>query len=98
MPRFPATGPAVPRPGPQGRPRQQGAGHPRPLGGAPYGPNLVPTSVPSLRTDWEIRKGAADRPQKAYREAGVTRGAPLPENRLVDRSLYAEAVGHRIPG
>ncbi|MFG2527598.1 ABC transporter substrate-binding protein [Streptomyces sp. NPDC048516] len=54
-------------------------------------------SVPSLRMDWEIRKGTADRLQKAYREAGVIRGAPLPENRLVDRSLYAEAVGHRIP-
>ncbi|MGW2020678.1 ABC transporter substrate-binding protein [Streptomyces decoyicus] len=55
------------------------------------------TSVPSLRMDWEIRKGTADRLQKAYRDAGVTRGAPLPEDRLVDRSLYAEAVGHRLP-
>ncbi|WP_406219911.1 ABC transporter substrate-binding protein [Streptomyces decoyicus] len=54
------------------------------------------TSVPSLRMDWEIRKGTADRLQKAYRDAGVTRGAPLPERRLVDRSLYAEAVGHRL--
>ncbi|MFI1498857.1 ABC transporter substrate-binding protein [Streptomyces platensis] len=54
------------------------------------------TSVPSLRMDWEIRKGTTDRLQKAYRDAGVTKGAPLPENRLVDRSLYAEAVGHRL--
>ncbi|MET7800123.1 ABC transporter substrate-binding protein [Streptomyces decoyicus] len=54
------------------------------------------TSVPSLRMDWEIREGTADRLQKAYRDAGVTRGAPLPERRLVDRSLYAEAVGHRL--
>ncbi|MGA5565873.1 ABC transporter substrate-binding protein [Streptomyces platensis] len=54
------------------------------------------TSVPSLRMDWEIRKGTTDRLQKAYREAGVTKGAPLPEDRLVDRSLYAEAVGHRL--
>lgn len=54
------------------------------------------TSVPSLRMDWEIRKGTTDRLQKAYRDAGVTKGAPLPENRLVDRTLYAEAVGHRL--
>ncbi|MYT16473.1 NitT/TauT family transport system substrate-binding protein [Streptomyces sp. SceaMP-e96] len=54
------------------------------------------TSVPSLRMDWEIRKGTTDRLQKAYRDAGVTKGAPLPEDRLVDRGLYAEAVGHRL--
>ncbi|UKY52579.1 ABC transporter substrate-binding protein [Streptomyces inhibens] len=53
------------------------------------------TSVPSLRMDWEIRKGTAARLQRAYRDAGVTKGDPLPENRLVDRALYAEAVGHR---
>ncbi|XTP11170.1 ABC transporter substrate-binding protein [Streptomyces albus subsp. chlorinus] len=52
------------------------------------------TSVPSLRMDWEIRKGTTDRLQKAYRDAGVTGGKPLPEERLVDRRLYAEAVGH----
>lgn len=51
-------------------------------------------SVPSLRMDWEIRKGSTDRLQKAYRDAGVTDGDPLPEERLVDRKLYAEAVGH----
>ncbi|MGI5470772.1 ABC transporter substrate-binding protein [Streptomyces sp. CA-132043] len=55
----------------------------------------VLTAVPSLRMDWEIRKGTADRLQRAYRDAGVTEGAPVPENRLVDRALYAEAVGHR---
>ncbi|MEU9110853.1 ABC transporter substrate-binding protein [Streptomyces sp. NPDC048483] len=55
----------------------------------------VLASVPPLRMDWEIRKGTAARLQKAYRDAGVTKGAPLPENRIVDRSLYAEAVGHR---
>ncbi|MGW3010313.1 ABC transporter substrate-binding protein [Streptomyces sp. NPDC001219] len=53
-------------------------------------------SVPSLRMDWEIRKGTVDRLQKAYRAAGVTKGAPLPEDRLVDRGMYAEAVGHRL--
>lgn len=52
-------------------------------------------AVPPLRMDWEIRKGTTDRLQKAYLDAGVTKGAPIPEGRLVDRSLYAEAVGHR---
>ncbi|NLU67250.1 ABC transporter substrate-binding protein [Streptomyces sp. HNM0574] len=54
------------------------------------------TSVPSLRMDWEIRKGTTDRLQRAYRDAGVTKGPPLPEERLVDRRLYAEAVGHKL--
>ncbi len=53
------------------------------------------TAVPSLRMDWEIRKGTADRLQRAYRDAGVTEGPPVPENRLVDRAFHAEAVGHR---
>ncbi|WP_344563315.1 ABC transporter substrate-binding protein [Streptomyces axinellae] len=52
-------------------------------------------SVPSLRMDWEIRKGTTDRLQKSYRDAGVTEGKALPEERLVDRKLYAEAVGHK---
>nr|WP_234430699.1 ABC transporter substrate-binding protein [Streptomyces sp. NRRL F-4489] len=53
-------------------------------------------AVPALRMDWEIRKGTTDRLQRAYRDAGVIRGEPLPESRLVDRRLYAEAVGHRM--
>lgn len=52
-------------------------------------------SVPSLRMDWEIRKGTASRLQQAYRDAGVTKGKALPEEQLVDRKLYAEAVGHK---
>ncbi|MFJ3708896.1 ABC transporter substrate-binding protein [Streptomyces sp. NPDC090053] len=54
----------------------------------------VLTATPSLRMDWEIRKGTTDRLQKAYREAGVSNGAVLPEDKVVNRSLYAEAVGH----
>ncbi|RCG19543.1 hypothetical protein DTL70_22520 [Streptomyces diacarni] len=54
----------------------------------------VITAVPALRMDWEIREGTTDRLQKAYRDAGVTKGKPVPEARLVDRRLYAEAVGH----
>ncbi|CAM3947374.1 MULTISPECIES: ABC transporter substrate-binding protein [Streptomyces] len=57
-------------------------------------PDVV-TAVPSLRMDWEIRKGTTDRLQKAYRDAGVTEGKPVPEAQLVDRRLYAEAVGHK---
>ncbi|TLS42300.1 hypothetical protein FE633_32005 [Streptomyces montanus] len=52
-------------------------------------------STPSLRMDWEIRSATTDRLQSAYRAAGVSEGAALPESRLVNRSLYAEAVGHR---
>lgn len=52
-------------------------------------------STPSLRMDWEIRAGTTDRLQSAYRAQGVFEGDPLPESRTVDRSLYAEAVGHR---
>ncbi|AJC56085.1 hypothetical protein [Streptomyces sp. 769] len=52
-------------------------------------------SVPPLRMDWELRKDTTDRLQRAYRDAGVTKGAPLPEEKIVDRAPYAEAVGHR---
>ncbi|MFJ8788895.1 ABC transporter substrate-binding protein [Streptomyces sp. NPDC102462] len=51
-------------------------------------------STPSLRMDWEIRSGTVTRLQAAYRAQGVTEGAALPESETVDRSLYAEAVGH----
>ncbi|PWI15683.1 hypothetical protein DI272_17010 [Streptomyces sp. Act143] len=50
-------------------------------------------STPSLRMDWEIRKGTADRLQAAYKAQGVMEGDPLPESRTVDRALYEEAVG-----
>ncbi|WP_327353551.1 ABC transporter substrate-binding protein [Streptomyces sp. NBC_01304] len=53
------------------------------------------SSTPSLRMDWEIRKGTMDRLQAAYEEAGVSKGDPVPEDKAVDRSLYAEAVGHK---
>ncbi|MFJ9891930.1 ABC transporter substrate-binding protein [Streptomyces sp. NPDC091280] len=52
-------------------------------------------STPSLTMDWEIRAGTTTRLQAAYKAAGVAQGAPLPESRTVDRSLYEEAVGHR---
>ncbi|MFF0445282.1 ABC transporter substrate-binding protein [Streptomyces sp. NPDC004609] len=52
-------------------------------------------STPSLRMDWEIRGGTIDRLQKAYRDAGVSKGDPIPESRSVNRSLYEEAVGHK---
>ncbi|MCG0286978.1 ABC transporter substrate-binding protein [Streptomyces sp. PSAA01] len=52
-------------------------------------------AVPSLRMDWEIREGTVGRLQKAYATAGVVEGDPLPEDQVVDRSFYAEAVGHQ---
>ncbi|MER5890532.1 ABC transporter substrate-binding protein [Streptomyces sp. NPDC001941] len=52
-------------------------------------------ATPSLRMDWELRKGSTDRLQQAYEEAGVSKGTPVPEAKVVDRSFYAEAVGHR---
>ncbi|SDK91439.1 ABC transporter substrate-binding protein [Streptomyces indicus] len=52
--------------------------------------------TPSLRMDWEIRKGTTDRLQDAYEEAGVAEGDRVPEDKAVDRSFYAEAVGHKL--
>ncbi|NGO77524.1 ABC transporter substrate-binding protein [Streptomyces sp. YC504] len=53
-------------------------------------------STPSLRMDWELRKGTTDRLQDAYAEAGVAEGDRVPEDKAVDRSFYAEAVGHKM--
>ncbi|MEV0206485.1 ABC transporter substrate-binding protein [Streptomyces sp. NPDC050788] len=51
-------------------------------------------ATPSLRMDWEIRKGTTTRLQAAYRAQGATQGSAVPEPRTVDRTLYEEAVGH----
>jgi NitT/TauT family transport system substrate-binding protein len=51
-------------------------------------------AVPSPRWDWEIRKGTSDRLQQAYLEGGAL-GKAVPETEAVDRTLYAEAVGHK---
>lgn len=51
-------------------------------------------STPSLRMDWEIRKGTTDRLQSAYVAQGVAEGDPLPESKTVNRALYEEAAGH----
>ncbi|MFJ3127167.1 ABC transporter substrate-binding protein [Streptomyces sp. NPDC086993] len=53
-------------------------------------------STPSMRMDWEIRKGTTDRLQQAYADAGVSKGTPVPEAKAVDRAMYAEAVGHEL--
>ncbi|WP_399929331.1 ABC transporter substrate-binding protein [Streptomyces kanamyceticus] len=52
-------------------------------------------ATPSLRMDWEIRAGTTDRLQDAYRAAGVSEGDKVPEEKVVDRELYEEAVGHK---
>lgn len=51
-------------------------------------------AVPALITDWEIRQGTTDKAQKMFVEGKVVEAPPLPEDKLVDRSFYAEAVGH----
>ncbi|MES9536378.1 hypothetical protein [Actinomadura sp. NPDC000600] len=59
--------------------------------------NLKPeslTAVPAPIWDWEIRKGTTDRLQKAYVEGGAL-GRTVPESEAVDRTFYAEAVGHK---
>ncbi|WP_406253015.1 ABC transporter substrate-binding protein [Streptomyces atratus] len=53
-------------------------------------------STPSMRMDWEIRKGTTDRLQEAYADSGVSRGTSVPETKAVDRAMYSEAVGHKL--
>lgn len=52
-------------------------------------------STPSMRMDWEIRKGTTDRLQKAYADSDVSTGTAVPEEKAVDRAMYGEAVGHK---
>ncbi|GAA4950058.1 hypothetical protein GCM10023205_08290 [Yinghuangia aomiensis] len=56
-------------------------------------PELL-SAVPSLVTDWEIRKGTVDKAQEQFVAGKVVEAPALPEDKLVDRSFYAEAVGH----
>lgn len=51
--------------------------------------------TPSLVFDWEIRAGTTDRLQAAYKVSGAVKGDTVPESKAVDRSYYAEAVGHQ---
>ncbi|MEU4501123.1 ABC transporter substrate-binding protein [Streptomyces sp. NPDC024089] len=53
-------------------------------------------STPSMRMDWEIRKGTTDRLQEAYADSGVSKGTPVAEAKAVDRAMYSEAVGHKL--
>lgn len=52
------------------------------------------SAVPSLVTDWEIRKGTTDKAEAQFVAGKVVQEPALPEDKLVDRSFYAEAVGH----
>ncbi|WP_419919218.1 ABC transporter substrate-binding protein [Candidatus Poriferisocius sp.] len=58
-------------------------------------------ATPSLLFDWEIREGTATRAQEAFisfAEAGVTvveYDEPYPEDQVVDRSIYLEAIGRQ---
>ncbi|MDL4773895.1 ABC transporter substrate-binding protein [Actinomadura xylanilytica] len=52
------------------------------------------TAVPAPVWDWEIRKGTTDRLQRAFVDGGAL-GKAVPESEAVDRTFYAEAVGHK---
>lgn len=56
-------------------------------------------ATPSLLFDWEIRSGTAERAQNAFisftaaGEPVVEFSEPFPEDQVVDRSIYLDAVG-----
>lgn len=51
-------------------------------------------ATPSLVFDWEIRDGTTGRTQKHFLATGAqTTDGEIPEDQLVDRSLYEEVVG-----
>ena len=51
-------------------------------------------ATPALTFDWEIRGGTTDRMQAVFIKLGsVGYSEPIPEDQVVDRSLYLEAVG-----
>ena len=58
-------------------------------------PNLK--SVDSLTMDWEIRSGTTTRVQQLFIDLGVITDfkTPIAEDKVVDRSFYERAVGHR---
>ena len=51
--------------------------------------------VPGLVMDWEIREGTTDRVQQLFIDSGTITdySSPVPEEKIVDRSFYLEAVG-----
>ena len=54
------------------------------------------TATPALLFDWEIREGTTERLQEAMVDIGsVGYEQPLPEDRLVDRTLALDALGPR---
>ncbi|MEV0595913.1 ABC transporter substrate-binding protein [Nonomuraea cavernae] len=53
------------------------------------------TRTPALTFDWEIRKGTGEEEQKVFIAFKTVKYTEiLPEDRYVDRSFYARAVGH----
>ena len=51
--------------------------------------------TPALVFDWEIRESTAERMQEFFIEfETVEYDEPIPDDEVVDRSLYLEAVGH----
>jgi NitT/TauT family transport system substrate-binding protein len=53
------------------------------------------TQVPSLTFDWELREGTTTRVQEFFIKVGVITGfdTPVPEDKIVDRDFYLQAVG-----
>jgi NitT/TauT family transport system substrate-binding protein len=51
--------------------------------------------VPSLVMDWEVREGTTERVQQLFIDSGTITdfSTPVPEEKLVDRSFYLEAIG-----
>jgi len=47
-----------------------------------------------LKFEWEWRSGILDDIQKTYLELGTQKAAVIPEDKLVDRSFYNQAVGY----
>ncbi|WP_055480045.1 ABC transporter substrate-binding protein [Sphaerimonospora mesophila] len=58
-------------------------------------PREALTRTPSLTFDWEIRQGTGEEEQKVFIEHQTVKYTEvMPEDRYIDRSFYARAVGH----
>lgn len=50
--------------------------------------------TPALTFDWEMREGTTDRVQDVFIKLGSANYTePIPENQVIDRSIYLEAIG-----
>lgn len=56
-------------------------------------PSVI-TDGDELKFEWEWRSGLLDDLQKTFRELGTQTGSTMPDDKLVDRSFYNQAVGY----